>query len=196
MIKNKQTLKTLKGLIKENNGIELSKDISRLLRSGKTPYIFYNEILVFSDSPPAKPEKIGCQRIYVGTGIQKERKGVICANSAETKINYFSDNGELIEESGKVVKCQKSLLELPMTLLNRTASNLLRRHPTVTKLIGEEIYLIERGSIKTENHRMKSPYKENLLNDRTLPQLKYICAEEYRSLFESIASERRAAESL
>ena len=196
MIENKQTLETLKELASKNNGIEFAKNIASLLREGRTPYIAYNEIVVLGNPPSTTPEKIGCQSVYTGTAIDFERRGVICANSAKAKINYFSEDGELIEKSNNTVKCQKSLLELPMTFLNRITSRVLRHHPTITRLIGDEIYLIERCEINIENHRLRSPYKENLLNEVTLPELKYASAEEYRGLFKAVASERRASKSL
>jgi hypothetical protein len=189
MIENPKPHRALLDLMSKNNTAKFGKDVTKLLYEGKTPYVAHERILVYGDPPFTATDKVGLIDIDVGTSVNLEERGIICANSASMQTDYYSEKGKLTEKNLGIENYRRSLMAVPMNGLGRAFDFVARCFPVLDVWIEDGAYDIYRGTILEENHKMQEKALEKLLNKSTLLKLRK-ASETYRTLFESVAAER------
>lgn len=189
MIENPKTHRALLDLMSKSNTAKFGKDVTKLLHEGKTPYVVHERILVYGNPPFTATDKVGLIDIDVGTAVNLEQRGIICANSASMQTDYYSEKGKLAEKNLGIENYRRSLMTAPMNGLGRVFDFVARRFPIIDVRIEDDAYDIYRGMVLEENHKMQEKALEKSLNKSTLLKLRK-ASETYRTLFELVAAER------
>lgn len=190
MIEDTKVRKALHELMMKSNVTCFGKDVTKLLQEHKTPYVAYERMLVHGNRPWLVSDEIGMLDLQVGTAVNLEERGIVCANSSRKEVLYYAEKGRLAKDGRKIENSDRSLMYVPMDGLSRVIDTISRYFPALDIVMSDGDYNIYHGTILEKDHHMKAEASENSMNRTTLHQLKKESEKKYGSLLSAVAAER------